>query len=226
MVLDLTSLWAGPLCGALLADAGARVVKVESVDRPDGARLGNAELFDLLNAGKESVALDLRTPRGREQLAGLVAHADVVLEAARPRALEQLGLWRDELMAAAGRRCGCRSPRTAAPFAARDRVGFGDDAGWPGGWWSWTRWSVLLADAVADPITGLTAAVAVAEALAGGGAGPWTWRGRPWWPGWPAGPSGGTDARGDVVAGPTTGPRGPPLGGDTDAVLDELVPDR
>src|SRR5262249_27702398 len=52
LVVDLSSLWAGPLCGRLLADAGATVVKVESRARPDGARRGPAAFFDLLNAGK------------------------------------------------------------------------------------------------------------------------------------------------------------------------------
>src|SRR5262245_47756987 len=67
-VLDLASLWAGPLCAHLLGLAGARVVKVESPSRPDGARAGNAAFFDLLNAGKASVALDLASPAGREAL--------------------------------------------------------------------------------------------------------------------------------------------------------------
>ena len=59
-VVDLSSLWAGPLCGQLLAAAGADVVKVESTARPDGARQGPAAFFDLLNGVKRSVALDLR----------------------------------------------------------------------------------------------------------------------------------------------------------------------
>jgi hypothetical protein len=64
-VVDLTSLWAGPLCGDLLARAGARVIKVESKDRPDGARRGPAAFFDLLNGQKRSVMLDFSTPRCR-----------------------------------------------------------------------------------------------------------------------------------------------------------------
>ncbi len=92
VVVELGSLWAGPLCGSLLATAGARVIKVESTDRPDGARRGPRQLFDLLNAGKQSVALDLSTPAGREGLARLLARADVVIEASRPRALEHLGV--------------------------------------------------------------------------------------------------------------------------------------
>ena len=63
-VLDLSSLWAGPLCGALLAEAGADVIKVESTTRPDGARAGPEAVFDLLNGRKRSVALDLRSRGG------------------------------------------------------------------------------------------------------------------------------------------------------------------
>ena len=60
LVLDLTALWAGPLCCHLLQAQGARVVKVENIHRPDGARRGPARFYDLLNAGKDSVALDFK----------------------------------------------------------------------------------------------------------------------------------------------------------------------
>ena len=63
-MVDLSALWAGPLCGDLLARAGASVVKVESTQRPDGARRGSRAFFDLLNGRKRSVALDLRSREG------------------------------------------------------------------------------------------------------------------------------------------------------------------
>ena len=72
-VVDLSSLWAGPLCGQLLAEAGARVIKVESTGRPDGARRGPAPFFDLLNGAKRSVALDLASAAGRRDLGRLIA---------------------------------------------------------------------------------------------------------------------------------------------------------
>jgi hypothetical protein len=68
LVVDLSSLWAGPLATHLLHLAGARVVKVESTRRPDGGRRGPAAFFDLLHAGKESVALDFTSPTGRHAL--------------------------------------------------------------------------------------------------------------------------------------------------------------
>ncbi|MBW2418529.1 MAG: CoA transferase, partial [Deltaproteobacteria bacterium] len=99
LVVDLSSLWAGPLCAHLLGLAGARVIKVESIRRPDGARRGRSDFYDLLNGGKQSVALDLASDVGRRRLQGLVAAADIVVEATRPRALAQLGIDAEALVA-------------------------------------------------------------------------------------------------------------------------------
>ena len=65
LVVDLSSMWAGPLCGQLLAQAGATVVKVESPARPDGTRAGPAAFFDWMNGGKLSYAADFDDP-GRD----------------------------------------------------------------------------------------------------------------------------------------------------------------
>ena len=92
LVVDLSSLWAGPLCAQLLTAAGARTVKVESTSRPDGARRGPAPFYDLLHAGQDSVALDFRDHRDVDRLRTLLAAADIVIEASRPRALAQLGI--------------------------------------------------------------------------------------------------------------------------------------
>src|SRR5690606_6256667 len=91
-VLDLSALWAGPRCSHLLELCGADVIKVEDVRRPDGARFGNASFYALLNQRKRSVALDFGTPQGRRTLDALIRRADIVIEAARPRALRQLGI--------------------------------------------------------------------------------------------------------------------------------------
>src|SRR5262249_13648186 len=91
-VVDLSSLWARPPCGQLLEASGMPVVKVERSGRPDGAGRGRAEFFDLLNAGKESVVLDLDAAAGLGSLRALLEWADVVIESSRPRALQQLGI--------------------------------------------------------------------------------------------------------------------------------------
>ena len=83
-VVDLTSLWAGPLTTSLLAATGATVIKVEGPNRPDGTRGGDPRFFDLLNAGKLAVALDLRAEPGRRGLGRLLDRADVVVESRGP----------------------------------------------------------------------------------------------------------------------------------------------
>ena len=67
-------------------------MKVESVHRPDGARRGPPAFYARLHGGHESVVLDFRSPAGRHDLEQLLGSADVVIEASRPRALEQLGI--------------------------------------------------------------------------------------------------------------------------------------
>jgi crotonobetainyl-CoA:carnitine CoA-transferase CaiB-like acyl-CoA transferase len=171
-VLDLASLWAGPLCAHLLGLAGARVVKAESASRPDGARAGNAAFFDLLNAGKASVALDLTSRAGLDALRRLVAASDIVIESARPRALRQLGIEAEALVAeqpglvwvaisAYGR---------AEPGAAW--IGYGDDAAVAAGLAHATGepgvTPLFCADAIADPLAGAHAAVSALAAFRAG----------------------------------------------------------
>ncbi|MGH8940506.1 MAG: CoA transferase, partial [Actinomycetes bacterium] len=161
LVVDLTSLWAGPLCAHLLGRLGARVVKVESTTRPDGARLGPPAFFELLHAGHEAVRLDFASQR--DQLRDLVASADLVLEASRPRAPRQLGL--DAADIVAGGACGVS---ITARGRDSDAVGFGDDVAAAAGLVVRDRDDVLPAgDALADPLAGVAAAVAAQEALAG-----------------------------------------------------------
>ena len=168
-VVDLSSLWAGPLCTRILADAGARVVKVESTTRPDGARQGPAPFFDLLNAGKESVAVDLTTASGRAALHALVAAADVVVEASRPRALQALGIDAAELVAT-GPAVWVSITGHGREAPRGRRVGFGDDTAAAGGAVVWDAdGPCFCADALADPLTGMTAALAVLDAFGQGG---------------------------------------------------------
>lgn len=162
-VLDLSSLWAGPLCGDLLHRLGADVVKLESTQRPDGARNGPPAFFDLLNAGKRSVALDLRSARGREQLHALFAAADIVVEASRPRALRQLGFDADALVREYG--------LTWVSLSGHGRgepqeqwIAYGDDAAVAAGLtdvlFRASGQRLIVGDAIADPLTGLHAALA------------------------------------------------------------------
>ena len=170
VVVDLTALWAGPLCGDLLAGAGATVIKVESPARPDGARRGPAGFFDLLNGRKRSVALDFTRNEGIDTLCALVRRADVVLEASRPRALEQLGLRAADEVQSGGPQVWVSITGYGRKGEAGGRVAFGDDAAGGGGLVVWHEGAAMFcADAIADPITGLAAARACLDALASGG---------------------------------------------------------
>lgn len=113
LVADLTSMWAGPLCGQL-ARAGATVIKVESPSRPDGTRAGNRAFFDWMNSGKLSYALDFDRDFG--ELRTLLSVADIVLEGSRPAALARRGLSPHDL---AHRPDGCGSVSAATAHTAR-----------------------------------------------------------------------------------------------------------
>lgn len=172
LVVDLSSLWAGPLAGSLLAAAGAQVVKVESTRRPDGAREGAKAFYDLLNAGKESVALDFSDADDLRMLRHLVCSADIIIESARPRALMGLGIDAEaEVLRGATWLSITAHGRAGEPG---NWIGFGDDAAVAGGLSAAMRqgWGEALfaGDAIADPLTGITAAFAGwASWRAGGG---------------------------------------------------------
>ncbi len=171
-VLDLSSLWAGPLCSHLLQRCGADVVKLESTRRPDGARQGPAAFFDLLNAGKRSVALDFATAEGRTQLRMLIEQADIVIEASRPRALRQLGIVAEQCVDDYGLTwISLTGYGRAEPQA--QWIAYGDDAGVAAGlsqlMKAVTGTSVMVGDAIADPLTGLHAALAAWSAHRAGG---------------------------------------------------------
>ncbi|CRZ17010.1 CoA transferase [Mycolicibacterium neworleansense] len=166
LVADLSSMWAGPLCGQLLARAGATVVKVESGGRPDGTRAGAPEFFDWMNGGKLSYAVDFDEP---DDLAALIQVADVVIESSRPAALSRRGLGPDTV----GTRPGQIWVRITGHGAAGEKadwVAFGDDAAVSGGLVGYrTAAPVFMGDAIADPLTGLHAAAAVAASREHGG---------------------------------------------------------
>lgn len=170
-VVDLSALWAGPLCGHLLGLAGANVIKVESTGRPDGARRGPAAFFDLMNGGKASVALDFRAEADRGALRRLIASCDIVIEASRPRALRQLGVLAEEQLASpTGPRLWISITGHGPTGTDGDRVAFGDDAAVGGGLVAWDAdGPCFCSDAIADPTTGVVAATAALAALAHGG---------------------------------------------------------
>ncbi|HVU75140.1 MAG TPA: CoA transferase [Mycobacteriales bacterium] len=105
LVVDLSRVLAGPFCTMLMADLGARVIKVEKPGTGDDSRSygpflrGESLYFARLNRGKESVAVDLKDEAGRALLRRIVAQADVLVENYRPGVMERLGLSYTDLSA-------------------------------------------------------------------------------------------------------------------------------
>jgi len=102
-VLDLSRVMSGPFCTAMLADLGAEVIKIEMPGGGDDSRHfgpfkeDESAYFMLLNRGKKSMTLDLKSERGREILMAMVASCDVVIENFRPGVAKRLGLDYDSL---------------------------------------------------------------------------------------------------------------------------------
>lgn len=166
LVVDLTSMWAGPLCGRLLAMAGADVVKVESPSRPDGTRAGSPAFFDWMNSGKRFYTADFDDPR---ELRQLLEEADIVLEGSRPAALERRGLGPGSVQLRQGG-VWLRITGHGTAGAKAEWVAFGDDAAVAGGLVGWRDdGPVFMGDAIADPLTGLEAARAVLDSRERGG---------------------------------------------------------
>ncbi|MFC5698993.1 CaiB/BaiF CoA transferase family protein [Pseudomonas sp. GCM10022186] len=104
-VLDFTQIAAGPTCTMLLADMGARVIKVEAPEGDLGRSLGPAwvgedsALYHGFNRGKQGLCLDLKNPRALEVARRLVVGADVLIESMRPGVMARLGLGYEDMAA-------------------------------------------------------------------------------------------------------------------------------
>src|SRR5437588_7082020 len=97
LIVDLSRILAGPYCTLLLAELGARVIKVEVPKTGDDARQygpfkgGKSTYFAWVNRGKESIALDLKSPQGRDTFERLLDKADALVENFRTGTMEKLG---------------------------------------------------------------------------------------------------------------------------------------
>ncbi|MCH7533975.1 MAG: CoA transferase, partial [Gemmatimonadetes bacterium] len=105
-VIELAHIMAGPVCGLMLGDMGADVVKVERLPDGDGSRAflppdvrGESAAFMMLNRGKRGLALDLRAEEGRSLVRRLVASADVIIENFRAGTMDRMGLGYEQLSA-------------------------------------------------------------------------------------------------------------------------------
>jgi hypothetical protein len=166
-IVDLSSLWAGPLASHLLSLAGAEVIKVESRTRPDAMR-DVGPFYALLNQNKSSVVLDFTDPNDRRALTALLVSADIVIEAARPRALEQLGIDAEHIVRSSPGLAWITITAHGAQGDEANWVGFGDDCGVAAGLSAALRAACgrtgFVGDAIADPLTGILAALTAWDA--------------------------------------------------------------
>ena len=91
-VVDLSSMWAGPLCSWYLMRCGAEVTKIESILRPEKQRNQPDIFYQRLNQGKEIIPLDFSSSREVKRLRNIIRRSDIIIEGSRPRALEHLGI--------------------------------------------------------------------------------------------------------------------------------------
>lgn len=174
-VLDLTRVLAGPFCTMVLADLGARVIKVERPGGGDDARSigpfvqARSAYFMSLNRGKESIVLDLRDPADREIFEKLLSRADVLVENFRAGVMDELGYgwetlhgWHPRLIYAAASGFGHTGPYASRPaydLVAQGMGGLMSLTGQPGG--EPTR----VGTSIGDIAAGLFTAVGVGAAL-------------------------------------------------------------
>ncbi|MBV9516311.1 MAG: CoA transferase [Mycobacteriaceae bacterium] len=179
-IVDLTAFWAGPSATHSLAAFGADVIKVESIQRPDGIRYSGGMrrdvddwweygwLFHAVNTNKRSVTLDLQSAEGVRPLKTLVRQADAVIENFSPRVMDNFGLGADTLLSLNPRLVVVRMPAFGLAGPWRDRVGFAPTMEQMAG----LAWVTGMPDGppvpprgACDPLAGVHAAFALLAAL-------------------------------------------------------------
>ncbi|MDG2333303.1 MAG: CoA transferase [Myxococcota bacterium] len=176
-VVDLTAFWAGPVAASYLADMGADVVKVESVQRPDGMRFAGAvpndeiwewsPVFHGANPGKRGITLALDTEEGMQILRRMLAEADIVIENYSARVLENFGLGWNDVSQINPRIIMVRMPAFGLEGPWRDRAGFAMTVEQVSGLAWLTGYSdlPLVIRGACDPIGGMHAVYALQLAL-------------------------------------------------------------
>jgi crotonobetainyl-CoA:carnitine CoA-transferase CaiB-like acyl-CoA transferase len=175
-ILDLTRVLSGPYCTMLLADMGARVIKVEQPGRGDDTRAwgppfvgAETAYFLSINRNKESVTLDFKTTEGRDILDRLIARSDVLVENFRPGALARLRLDYESLTASHPRLVYCSISGFGQNGPRREQPGYDAVIQAEGGLMSVTGDAggpaYRVGVAIADLVAGLMAAQGIALAL-------------------------------------------------------------
>ncbi|MCR9092587.1 MAG: CoA transferase [bacterium] len=179
-VVDFTAFWAGPFAASTLAELGAEVIKVESIQRPDGMRFASgfipedgivwewAPVFHGANSGKKALTLNLDDAEGLALARDLVRQADVVIENFSPRVMERFGFDGPGVKALNPDAILIRMPAFGLDGPWRDRVGFAMTIEQASG----LAWVTGFPDreptvprGICDPVGGMTAVLALLGAL-------------------------------------------------------------
>lgn len=176
-VVDLTAFWAGPYATSLIAQFGADVVKVESIQRPDGMRFAGgfpnhnmwewSSVYAGANCGKRGITLRLDKPEGMELLHRLIADADVVIENFSARVMDQFGLTKELIHNLNPRAILVRMPAFGLDGPWRDRPGFAMNVEQVSGqaWVTGYKDVPLVPRGSCDPVGGIHAFFALMLAL-------------------------------------------------------------
>jgi crotonobetainyl-CoA:carnitine CoA-transferase CaiB-like acyl-CoA transferase len=176
-VIDLTAFWAGPIATTVLADLGADVIKVESIQRPDGMRFAGSLRNDTLwewspvfhgaNPGKRDITLRLDHPEGLDLLKRLLREADVVIENFSARVMPGFGLDPETIRALNSRLIFVRMPAFGLDGPWKDRAGFAMNVEQVSGlaWVTGYEDLPLVPRGACDPIGGMHAVFALGIAL-------------------------------------------------------------
>lgn len=175
-VVDFTRVLSGPYCTMLLADMGARVIKIEQPGRGDDTRAwgppfvhGESAYFLSVNRNKESLSLDLKAPAARNVIATLLDRADVLVENFRPGTMDRLGLGYETLSTTYPRLVYCSISGFGQSGPRRDEPGYDAVMQGEGGLMSITGARdgppFRLGVAISDIVTGMFAAQGIAMAL-------------------------------------------------------------
>jgi crotonobetainyl-CoA:carnitine CoA-transferase CaiB-like acyl-CoA transferase len=176
-VVDLSAFWAGPVVTSTLAELGADVIKVESIQRPDGMRFAGAvpkeplwersPVFHGANIGKRAITLDLDSDDGKAIVRKLLEDADVLIENFSARVMDHFGLDWQTVHDINPRLVMIRMPAWGLDGPWRDRVGFAANVEQASGlaWITGYRDMPLIMRGVCDPVGGMHTIVALTAAL-------------------------------------------------------------
>ena len=178
-IADFSAFWAGPVAVNILDVLGADVVKIESIQRPDGMRFAGgirrpdavwefSPVTHSVNVGKRAITLDVATPKGHALAGRMIEWADIVVENYAPRVMEHFGLGWDEVHAINPNAIMCRMPAFGLSGPWRERTGFAmtieqaSGLAWMTGHASGPP---MVPRGVCDPVGGMHAAFAMMLAL-------------------------------------------------------------